>query len=165
MVPKNMMDGLTAQPWEMAENATYAITLGGGDDDYDITESASSDHVQVYFWPRFRQICDWPCELPIQKESKLTNNPQQVMEEAPVAVARVKEIGGGGNFQEMKSNLENFFNFPPSIGGDENGFQIIEIPSSGDADIEIDMDGKRTLVKAASDMMKAAGYKAETERE
>ena len=95
----------------------------------------------------------------------MTTNPKQVVEEAPVAVARVKEIGGGGGFQEMKSNLENFFNFPPSIGGGEDGFQIIEIPSSGDADIEIDMDGKRTLVKAASDMMKAAGYKAETEKE
>ena len=55
MVPKSVMDGFTAQPWEMAENATYAITLGGDDD---VTESASSDHVQVYFWPRFRQICD-----------------------------------------------------------------------------------------------------------
>ena len=82
-----------------------------------------------------------------------------------MAVARVKEIGGGGGFQEMKSNLENFFNFSPSIGGGEDGFQIIEIPSSGDADIKIDMDGKRTLVKAASNLMKAAGYKAETERE
>ena len=43
------MEGLTAQPWEMAENATYAITLGGGgNDDEDVAESASSDHVQVY---------------------------------------------------------------------------------------------------------------------
>ena len=41
------MDGLTAQPWEMVENATYAITLGGGNDE-DVAESASSDHVQVY---------------------------------------------------------------------------------------------------------------------
>ena len=85
-----------------------------------------------------------------------------------MAVARVKEIGDGG-FQEMKSNLENFFNFPPSIGGDEDGFQIIEISSSGDADskhnADIDMNGKRTLVKAARDMMKAAGYKPETEKE
>ena len=42
------MEGLTAQPWEMAENATYAITLGGGNDDEDVAESASSDHVQVH---------------------------------------------------------------------------------------------------------------------
>ena len=123
---KNMLTEL-AQPWEMAENATYSITLG---DDVDAAESAGGD--------------------------------DQIVEESPVAVARVQEIGDDGGFQEKRSKLEGFFNFPPSIiGGDEDGFQIIEIPSGGaNQENEINLNGKRILVKATSDMMKAAGYEA-----
>ena len=78
-----------------------------------------------------------------------------------MAVARVQEISDGG-FQEKRNNLAEFFNFPPSISGGEDGFQIVEIPSSGKSkgENEIDLDGQRRLVKATSDLMKAAGYEA-----
>ena len=80
-----------------------------------------------------------------------------------MAVARVQEIGD--SFQEKKTKLEGFFkdfNFPPAIGGGEDGFQIIEIPSgSTNKENEIDVKDKRILVKATTDMMKAAGYETE----
>ena len=41
---KTMLSEMIAQPWEMAENATYAITLHGEEEeDTDAAESASSN--------------------------------------------------------------------------------------------------------------------------
>ena len=76
----------------------------------------------------------------------------------------LQEINDGG--QEKNNSLQGFFKFPPSIGNGVGGFEIVEIPpgSNNKENEIIDSNGKRIIVRATSDMMKAAGYKAGSEK-